>query len=624
VSASRIRVALIALILLAFALRVANLGAQELRGDEAFGYFFVQNGYSEIIEQTIALDEPHPVASYFVQKPWMAFAGESEFALRFVGVWFSVLTVALLARLGRRLQLAPAAILVACGLLAISPYAIWHAQDARMYSMSLALTLALVWLAIEALSRRRWQWIAAYVASTLLALHTHYFVAYVLVALTLFVVGRALVAPAARRAAMDWFQWNIIAFLLYLPWLARASSLLSGYGGNGDSPVLANAMTRSISVFAVGETLPTDQRLWWALLAGASLLLGIIRLGWGKANDRRTLWLLLCLLSVPLLLTWYSAQSRPIFNERYLVAAAPAFYLLLGASLQPNPRRRWLNWLSGGLLAALAVGMALSIWHYQFDPAYSKSRGWREVAARAEQLASGMDASLVRFAQNYPEPTLWYYLRADPHLTLPPAAQDIERATVEVARLADEGIERVILIQQNSPQWDDDTQGKDGIAATTLRQEFMPTASIEQSNFSIAVFDRSPGTLSAVDFPFDDIYLLEGVAIASELPTPNGVLAVTLAWESLPILPDAPHKITLQVLGPDGAVIAQQDASLAIPEATPTGEATATHYGILLPDALPAGAYRLIAAVYDPNAEGLPRLSVGNDTSAELARWNVE
>ena len=130
--------------LLAFALRVANLGAQELHGDETFGWLFIQRPMAELTPATVALKEPHPIGSYIVEQSWVALAGDSEFALRFVSAWWSVLAVALLYRLARRLGMAPIAATMGAGWLALSPYAVWHAQDARMYGQLLALTVATV------------------------------------------------------------------------------------------------------------------------------------------------------------------------------------------------------------------------------------------------------------------------------------------------------------------------------------------------------------------------------------------------------------------------------------------------------------------------------------------------
>ena len=252
--------------LLAFALRLYRLDYQELRGDEAFGYFFSQRAYGEIAEATVALAEPHPVASYFVQKAWLGQAGDGEFALRFPGVWWGVLAVALLYRLGRRISYRPLPAVAAALLLAISPYAIWHAQDARMYSMSLALTAAAILLGIEALERRRWPWAVAYILAAWLALHTHYYAVFVLVALNLFVLLWTAFAPRMRPMLAPWLLWQVLVVALYLPWLVRAGSILSGYGGNGDSPGLFSALQRALTVFAAGEsTLPASQPIWMAV-----------------------------------------------------------------------------------------------------------------------------------------------------------------------------------------------------------------------------------------------------------------------------------------------------------------------------------------------------------------------
>ena len=173
-----------------------RLGAQELRGDEAFGYFFSLNPYAQIVTDTLKLEEPHPVLSYFVQRAWMAAAGESEFAMRYIGVLFSVTAIALLFRLMRTMDLPVEASVVGGLLMAVSPYAVWHAQDARMYSMSLALTLASTLLGSPVWLRAARPTVGiGYVVVSLAALHTHYFTAFVVLAQNLYVISQV----ASRR-----------------------------------------------------------------------------------------------------------------------------------------------------------------------------------------------------------------------------------------------------------------------------------------------------------------------------------------------------------------------------------------------------------------------------------------
>ena len=605
-----LRLSLLMVLLLAFALRVYRLDYQELRGDEAFGYFFSQRAYGEIVEVTVALAEPHPVASYFVQKAWLGLAGEGEFALRFPGAWWGVLAVALLYRLARRISYRPLPSVAAALLLAISPYAIWHAQDARMYSMSLALTMAAVLLGIEALERRRWPWAMAYILAAWLALHTHYYAVFVLVALNLFVLLWMAFAPRNRPMLAPWLLWQVLVVALYLPWLVRAGSILSGYGGNGDSPGLFSAMQRALTVFAAGEsTLPASQPIW-TLVAGLLLLIGGVRLALGDFDDRRNLCLLVLYLGVPLLATWWSAQSRPIFNERYLVAALPPFYLLIAAAVdaRPLPRRlaAVLPAVTALLAGALVVAMGLALMRAYSDPAFSKTRGWRELAAAITRLSAGVPAERVRVAQNFPDPTLWYYYRGPvEHLVLPPQANDAAGARSIAQALAGQGIQRVILPIQPAANWD-----AQGLAAMALDGWFDRAAQTQEGVWPVQVYAQPAGALTSVNAEFEDGTTLRGYVAAPDALAPGGLLTVHLDWASDAASGDG-RKVFVQLLDAAGQLVTQDDRPLVLSAPRAAGSGLAV-YGLMLPGELGAGPYQLIAGIYDPTQEGAPRLKTAD------------
>lgn len=611
--------AALAIVLLAFGLRVAGLGYQELRGDEAFGYFFAQRDYGAIVDATIELQEPHPVASYFVQRAWLGVADDSELSLRFPSAWFGVLAVALLLHLARRLGFRPGPALLATFLLATSPYAIWHAQDARMYSMSLALTIAAVWLGIETLQRQRVAWGLAYTAVAWLALHTHYYAVFVLLALNLFVLTRAIFVPRTRASFATWIMWQMLVGALYLPWLAGASSILGGYGGNGDSPVFAAMLERSLAVFAVGESMPVEQRLLWAGVAALLLLIGGLRLLLGTAADRRNLWLLALYLAVPVLAIWYSAQDRPIFNERYLVAAAPPFYLLVAAAFDGRHFSRRTEWLlravSVAAVAVLIGGAISSLGQHYTNPAYSKTRGWRDLAMAFTRLGAGVPTGQVRIAQNFPDPTLWYYYRGPiEHVVLPPAAHDRTGVADTVAQLAGTGVRHVILPAQPAANWDDDE-----IAATALANSYDEVYSEQVGVWPVRVFASPPdGAIDrALDVEFENGIVLRGMSGAGTAP-PAGLLTPALYWEIPPGSAVETLKVTVQLLDGSGRPVAQQDLPLAA--ARQLGGAHVRTYGLALPEELAPGAYRLIAGLYDGAAEGAPRvLTAAGADAVELA-----
>ena len=611
------RLALVALLLTAFALRAYRLDTRELSGDEAFGYFFALQPYVGIVQATLSLREPHPVASYFVQKAWSEIAGDGEFALRFASLWWGVLAVAILYRFARRLRLSPTTALIGAGLLAVSPYVIAQSQTARMYSMSLALTLGSTWLALEALARRRWAYWIAYVSVSWLALHTHYYAVFILLAQNIFVLASAWRDASVRPKLLPWLAAQIALFGLYLPWLIVARTTLTGYGGAGDSPAFEPMLRRSLSAFLVGEAIRPNEQVFLAALGGLLTLIGVVRLVTESPRGRRIALLLVLCLGLPVLGTWLSAQSRPIFNERYLVAAVPAYYLLLAAGIvpsallakttAPSPGRRAVapmpkvlktGLMIGGMTAFL-FGTGVMLSRYYEGPAQGRAAGWRELAVALAQLSAGIPAERARLIQNYPDPALWYYYRGPvPHLVLPPAPHDAQRTEVEVTRMLDSGIERVVLVVDERPTWDNDR-----MASSVVAQQYPLVAEQSVRHWPIQVYDRPMAPWTPIGASFGDIGLAAASLPQTAVP-PGGVLAVHLRWQGAAGRSSGREKATLQLLNPEGKLIAQVDRPIGPGELA----GAPASYGIVLPQDASPGPHRLIVAVYDPTRPGAPRL----------------
>jgi mannosyltransferase len=603
------RLGILLVLLLGYALRVYRAGAQELRGDEAFGFFYSQDGYGQIIANTLALEEPHPVLSYFVYKPWVAAAGTSEFSLRFASALFSVAAVALLFRLAVEVKLPARIALVSALLLAVSPYAIWHSQDARMYGMSMALTLGSTVLAVIWLHNPRLLTGATYIAVSLLALHTHYFAAFIVLAQSLFVISQLLTRRLAMQTVWGWGLMQLVLWLLYAPWLLRARGVLTGYEGNVDSPALVEGLVRSLSVFAVGETVPLSQKPLWAGLAGAAVILGAMALG-SSVRYRPAAWLFGFYLAVPVLAAWYGAQNRPIFDERYLAAAAPPFYALVAASLLPVRQYKyrglpaWHTGMSGVvgaiLIGGLLTGAALSLDRYYSDPVYSKTRGWRQLADTLHRLTACLPADEVTLVQNYPDPTLWYYFTgASSHIVLPPVAHDTLLARAEVDALVRDGTHWAMFVAQPAPNWD-----TEGIGYSALGEEFVRAVTDTSTRWPIAVYFRPGSEMASDSVEFENGVVLQGYGIAPDDTIPGGVVVVTLSWDVSGVYEGKPLKVSVQVLDQRGQLVAQEDRPL--PQAdVEDGEGIVTDsYGILLPESLPTGTHRVIAGLYRPESGG--------------------
>jgi len=134
---------LLLFIALAFARGVYGLGSQSLWWDESLSlqrasYDLPLILSNEIIltdttRQLIAFDN-HPPLYFLLLHFMVKLAGQSEFALRFPSLAFSVLSVPLLYALGKCLCDRRVGLLAAL-FGAISPLYLWYSHEARMYTM---------------------------------------------------------------------------------------------------------------------------------------------------------------------------------------------------------------------------------------------------------------------------------------------------------------------------------------------------------------------------------------------------------------------------------------------------------------------------------------------------------
>ncbi len=698
-----LRPMLLITLLFGFGLRVYRLGYQELRGDETFGYLFSLPSINQIVKRTFELQEPHPVASYFVQSAWLDWAGHNEYALRFPSAWFGLLSVALLILLAKELGFSSLQVGVSGLLIALSPYAIWHAQDARMYSMSLALTVASTYffvaytgwargtstlaeppedlrdLSRSAETTKRWNLNLAlkpsgpaigYIATALAALHTHYFAAFVILSHSLFLLFWMISQPRTRLPTfLRWIGIQLLLSLAYLPWLIPARNILTNYGGNGDSPGILAMLGRSLRTFALGETV-TPPWIWLVMpLFVLGLLISL------RANRIRTGFLLLALF-VPVVITWLSALGRPIFNERYLIAAVPSFVLLLAFGIStglgalgnqfnrrfkgsgiptldestmpqdsPRPFTKWLGLESVAvagfsivLTTMLLAGIMLSLANHYTNASYSKTIGWRQLAQSLDRLSAGYDSTSARLVQNYPDPTLWYYYRGDiAHLVLPPRPQDEAGTFAELQQFdSAEVLQHVVIALQPADNWDNN-----GIAQRVLSTEFPLIAETMVESWPIQIYSRPPSQLEPVsEGAFVNGLVLSQASISPRKAAPGGVLAIHLGWRkstSTTLQLTGTEKLFLHLIGPEETLIAQKDVALQNPtvadfsaklsnqSGSVDSPTISTSYGILLPTDATEGDYRLLAGLYDPELDGAPRILVeGGGDSILLTEIRVE
>lgn len=338
---------------LAFFVRAISLTAQGLWRDEVDQWRFALQPWAEMAANFTRVGWNGPLYSPLL-RAWIALTGESVYALRYLSLLWGVLGVALIYALARRLLDAHAARWAAL-LLALSPYMVWYAQEVKMYTWVPLLAL----LALYALERacvtaqRRW-WLTV-LAATSLAFYSHILAALLIPVIYVWVWLHPRRHPQTLRRG-----WWALALLVlpYLPMLAWQAPLLLQLRETGYPTYALHEMALTLlNGWLVGIYQPGS---WGgggfgiALILALSFLalLGALDLVW---RERGTLLAqLLVWLTLPLLALWAVSQRGPIFTDRYLIWAAPAFYLLIAAGLALL--QRWLRRAGALWLLLLLLG----------------------------------------------------------------------------------------------------------------------------------------------------------------------------------------------------------------------------------------------------------------------------
>ncbi len=377
---------LVALLWLGFALRVYQLGGMSAEGDEAFSALAAGRGLVAIFTQT-ATQEPHPPLYFSLLSGWMRFAGWPEFSIRFLSLIFGVLLIPIVYRLGSRLFSTPAGLLAAL-VVATSPFQVWYAQTARMYTMLALFGAWSVWRFCRlrpASSRRRW---AAFVAVTLLAVYSHYYGIFVV----LFENLAWLVLPRRRPApgATAWVTSQALVAAGYLPWLLYARRIALNYYPVSAETDYGAVLWQTLLRFGLGSTIEPRPALWLAPVFLALLALGVVA---GFRHRPRSTTLALGYLLAPFVLGLaVSLLYRPLLATRYLIVASPAYALLVGLGLERVLR---LSRPAGSLALLAVLGASLYSWHnIHAIEEYGKGH-YRELAAHLAAHARAGDAVVL-------------------------------------------------------------------------------------------------------------------------------------------------------------------------------------------------------------------------------------
>lgn len=371
--------ALVALVILAAALRFAFLGDHSLWVDELFSLMYAKLSPGELLTQ-VSQNDNHPPLYYLLLSFWIRLAGESEFAIRSLSAVFGILAVAVTYALGRLLFDRKVA-LGAALLLAVAKFAIYYSQEARMYSLLMFLAPLSAYTFWRLVHEPRPAHLAGYVLSTVLLLYTQSYGVFIVVAenaylLTVWLLGLQGTLKIKLRL---WVRTQLGAGVLFLPWvnvlLARVGKL-STEGFWVDRPSI-RTLAGSFSEFSGSGHALRVVLVSLLVVAAIRLMVGAVTrirssapvVVGESASLRANLFLFLCLLT-PVVLPFAASQiSTPIYVTRAAGVGYFAFCLLVAEQVW---RLRYKPVVFG--VGLLIVGLALRT---LFVPGYAHTGAYK-------------------------------------------------------------------------------------------------------------------------------------------------------------------------------------------------------------------------------------------------------
>ena len=423
------------LALIALTLRLFRLDAQSLWLDEGSTWAEVTGrsgkGWLTLTSELFSPDAGYPLY-HLLLRGWILVAGDSEWALRFPSALAGALACVVIAMAAAELQPQPGigpAALVAGMLAAIAPYAIWHAQDAKAYSLLLLAMASLCWLTLRAMrigSMRSW---LAAAAVGLVCLFVHRLA---LLGIAGIALGLALTAPAATGR---------IGWLLTMRWPAILVALASGAIGILGILAAARAEGAAGSHTAIGpltgvaltlarfalDRWPGDidgflglPALIWFLPFAVMAATSVVLLLRDAHDGNQAALLVLCAFFPPLLLLAAVLLFAPIYEPRYAMVAFAPWIIVLSRPLHRFGSR--IRYATGSLLLLILLACTTTLVQpgkglFSGDPVKEQ---WREAVAALAQRVVPDDLVIVH--PYYVMPLYDYYA---PRVTPDPLPQPI-------------------------------------------------------------------------------------------------------------------------------------------------------------------------------------------------------
>ncbi len=404
---SRTNLTLAGIIIIGAILRFYNLASMALWHDEAFSALLIRYPFWEMIDR-IALDV-HPPLYYLILRLWDFALGDSLFSLRFFSAFWGILVIPFAYLFIKTAFKNERLALISAALIAINPFQIQYATEARMYTLGTFLIVFSSWLLIKAMEftpleiksdnkdklysassqkvklailfgnflsgSKQYKWWLFYGVAASAAIYTHYYLIFSVAAQAIFIAftivkkykSNFTPVPLGNQVSKFKFDTNLkgaliayaTAFIIYLPWL---SIFLKQLG-----QVEQNYWIPKMTASSVSGTL-------WKMFAGSNIEVGNLTLALitviflfilyiaVKRRENDNNWLVVFSFAVPFVLAIIFSFKRSLYLDRYFVFSG-LFYLIIFALFIEAVKSKFVK--SGALIILTVLSLFLFIQNWK-------------------------------------------------------------------------------------------------------------------------------------------------------------------------------------------------------------------------------------------------------------------
>jgi uncharacterized membrane protein len=633
------------IILAALGVRLYNLDYHSLWFDEAISVYWARQSVARILEVGFTLVEDRlPPLYYLMLKGWITLFGPGEVAVRMLSVAFGVLLVPVIAGIAALLFNRKVALTVAA-LVALNPFLIWYAQEARMYAPAAFCGALAVWAFLQFCRNyarspaSSWKFVLLFILAAAAGLYSHLYTAFLLPALGLWLLAGY---PQRWQLWLIFMAAGLIIILSFSP-IALAIWRFSAEAPPGDP--FTGLLDRAwwlLHAFTVWKAplAPWLQRLI-PLTVALFALLAFLPAKHRRADFNpprrstdfnphtysastpfrypRLLIVLLCLMPFLIANLLLLRNQLAFFGERYFIIMLPWLLLLAALGLYrlttwlPSlriaycVRLRWIIILRVALYALLFTSVLLPLPGQWSVPAAKEA--WRQSVAYLARHAAPDDAILIH--PDWVRYPFQYYFQG-------PGQTYAAFSTVTPKTALDGPLQGVIgdhpvvwLVQSHLDAPDPNRRVEGWLAARyPLVTELYPPGIALKGYAPGYQLETLPPAATPVDFRFDNGLRLAGyqadphVSATDELfHPPSGWVHVTLYWVA-----DGPVTIErlpfVHLVGPEGVWgISLDRASDALKFYPPSrweagnGQIIRHDLDVNLNPATPPGTYQLVVGL---------------------------